>query len=81
MENREEFTKLMEVMAEMYDKELSDNLMDIYWDFLSPYPDIECVDAFKKVMGMCRWWPKPVDFLVILKNDDPPYYQEYEKIE
>ena len=80
MENKEEFIELIEAMAEIYDKDLSERLIDVYWDFLQPYSDIACLDAFKKVISMCRWWPKPVDFLDILKpKEDPPYYQEFEK--
>ena len=56
----------MILIGELFDKNLSEELLDIYWQILEPFNDEQCEQAFKKVMASAKWYPKPADILEYL---------------
>jgi hypothetical protein len=68
MNDREKFLKNMALICDMNDRKISEPLTDLYWKILEPFTDEECENAFKKIIQTCRFFPKPVDFMEILKG-------------
>lgn len=53
----------MILIGELFDKNLSEELLDIYWQILEAFNDEQCEQAFKKVMASAKFFPKPADIL------------------
>jgi hypothetical protein len=70
MTDDRKFKEYMTVLGELFDKPMSEMLMSLYWKSLEPFTDEECKRAFESVMGTARFFPKPADFLEILRGKD-----------
>ena len=70
MNDREKFLKNMALICDINDRKISEPLTDLYWKILEPFTDEECENAFKKIIQTCRFFPKPVDFIEILKGKE-----------
>jgi hypothetical protein len=68
MNDREKFLKNMALICDINDRKISEPLTDLYWKILEPFTDEECESAFKEIIQTCRFFPKPVDFMEILKG-------------
>ena len=66
MKNKELFATFMRDQAEIHIREVSERLLDIYWQKCEPYTDEECKVAFCVVEDTCQFFPKPVDLLTAL---------------
>lgn len=63
MTNKKKFLKLMMVLSELHGREISDTLMDVYWEVLKAYQDEVAIRALNQVIASCRFFPKPADIL------------------
>ncbi len=70
MKNEIKFKEYMSGLGELFDKKLSDTLKDIYWKALLPYPDKECEIAFDQLIRTCKFFPKPSEFIEIMKGPE-----------
>jgi len=68
MKNEIKFMELMTGLGELFDKTISDPLKNIYWKILEPFPDEDCEKAFNQIIATCKFFPKPVEFLEILRG-------------
>lgn len=68
MKNEIKFKEYMTMLCEVHDKILSDLMKDLYWKVLNSYSDEQCEDAFKKLIYESRFFPKPADFLEVLRG-------------
>lgn len=68
MNNRIEFKNYMTLMGEIFNKEITDILKNIYWEILKPYSDDQCISAFKKIIKNSTFFPRPNDFTKILEK-------------
>jgi uncharacterized protein DUF6475 len=66
MKDKIKFKEFMVGLGELYDKEISRVLLDIYWKALEPFNDDECAEAFNSIIASCKFFPKPADFLEML---------------
>jgi len=63
MKSKVEFSKFMSIIAEMFEKTLSEALTGVYWKALEPFTDDQCKKAFSEVILSSRFFPKPVDII------------------
>ena len=68
MNDARKFKEYMTVLCELFDKPVSGMLTSVYWKALQPFTDDECKRAFEAVMAQSRFFPKPVDFIEILRG-------------
>jgi len=68
MKNEIKFKEYMTLVCELFDKTLSDMMKDLYWKVLDPFSDEQCEKAFKEIIYSSRFFPKPVDFVEILRG-------------
>ena len=61
-----EFSNYMTLLGEIFGKEISDSLKTIYWEILKPYSDKQCIEAFKKAISLCKFYPKPAELIEFL---------------
>jgi hypothetical protein len=66
MKDDTKFREYMLMLGEIFDREISNVTIDIYWITLEPYPDDQCIKAFVQLIQTARFLPKPSDFLEIL---------------
>lgn len=71
MKDKEKFKGFMLLIGERENREISDALLDGYWETLKPFSDEQCDKAFKKVWNNTRFFPKPEDFLEHLQGGIP----------
>ena len=72
-EDRSNFVKLLAHVSELYHKQLTTNLLNIYWESLKSY-------SFQQIRQACshhicnvkkgQFMPKPADFIDYLERDD-----------
>lgn len=67
---RESFTKIMLGLGEVFDKQVSEVLLSIYWEALKPYPWKKVKDALNKAVVTCRFFPKPADIVDFINGAD-----------
>jgi hypothetical protein len=60
----------MTTVSEVFDKTLSETLMDVYWKALEPFTDEQCEKAFSEVIVSSRFFPKPVDIIEKMQKED-----------
>jgi len=72
MKDDRKYKEYMTVLGELFDKPISELLMSVYWKTLQPFDDDSCKKAFETVIATAKFFPKPADFLEILrgKNED-----------
>jgi hypothetical protein len=63
------FKNYMTTLGELFNKDLSDTLKDMYWEALKPYSDEDCEEAFKKSVSLCKFFPKPADLIEFMGNE------------
>lgn len=68
MEHRENFTKFIMAICEMFDREMSQFLVRIYWEALKPFTDSECEIAFNEILVSSRFFPKPIDIIEAIRG-------------
>jgi Domain of unknown function (DUF6475) len=68
MKNEIKFKEFMSLLSETFDKPLSSALSDLYWKILEPFTDEQCEAAFKEIIYSSKFFPKPVDFVEILRG-------------
>lgn len=67
MKNEKAFKESMVTLSELFDKPLSKLLFEIYWKALDPFTDEECKRAFNELALSSKFFPKPADFIEILR--------------
>ena len=67
MKNKTEFAKYMLMMSELFNKELSKPIKEIYWKALEPYSDADCIAVFNKAILSCTFFPKPAELIELIK--------------
>jgi len=70
MNDKIKFKELITALCELHDKKLSQTLADIYWESLKQFTDEQCIKVFKELILTSRFFPKPVDFIEILKGKE-----------
>ena len=76
MEDRGRFIEILGTAAEVYGAQLSEILLDVYWNILKPYSDEDVSIAFSTAMKTLKFMPKPAEILSIL--DGPSESKSYE---
>jgi hypothetical protein len=66
MKDATKFKEFMMGLAELFDKQLSTILIDMYWKALESYTDEQCDEAFNKAFVMCKFFPKPVELIELI---------------
>jgi hypothetical protein len=68
MQSRQKFSEFMTLISEMFDRDLSAALTDLYWQALKPFPDEKCVEAFNQILLSVKFFPKPGEILEVLQG-------------
>jgi len=68
MQNRQKFQMLMNVMCEVYHRDISDALLDIYWRVLAPYSDKQVEEACNTAVRTCKFFPKPAELIELMQG-------------
>lgn len=68
MDDNPKFKELMAGLGELFDKDITETLANIYWTALKPFSDAECKAAFNQVIATHKYskFPLPAVFLEIL---------------
>lgn len=66
MKNEVKFKEYLATLCELHDRTMSKLLTDLYWRVLEPFTDEECEHAFKELIYLSKFFPKPADFIEIL---------------
>jgi len=72
MKDESKFKEYLTALCEIHDKKISPLLASLYWKVLEPFTDEQCEKAFKTLIYETRYFPKPVEFVEIIrgKNQD-----------
>ena len=62
------FMNLLGSVGEVFNKELSPLVINLYENILSEYPIADVEKAYSKAITTCRFFPKPVEILEYLKK-------------
>jgi len=68
MRDESKFKEYLTALCEIHDKQISPLLASLYWKVLEPFTDEECEKAFKALIYKSRFFPKPVEFVEIIKG-------------
>lgn len=68
MKDRKLFLLNMATLGEVFDKQISDTLLEIYWRILEPFDDSQCISAFKRAVIELKFFPKPAELIEILQS-------------
>ena len=63
MKNAILFQEYMVMFGEIFEKEITKLIKDIYWKVLNPYTDEQCKKAFDYILLNSKFFPKPVDII------------------
>jgi len=69
MKDETKFKEYMTTIGELFDKPMTALLTTLYWKILEPFSDDDCERAFKEVIYSAKFFPKPADFIDILKGN------------
>ena len=69
MKNKKIFQKYMTGLGEIFYKEITDVLKNIYWKTLKPFTDEQCKTAFDCIMVKSKWFPKPAELIEAINQD------------
>jgi hypothetical protein len=69
MENTYEFKKQMLLAGEVFSKELSSSMVEIYWEILKKYKDAEVLHAFEVIFKKNIFFPKPAELINIIEKN------------
>jgi hypothetical protein len=62
-DDHEQFSILMAILSETYNRDISTMLMEIYFRVLSPYTIHEIDSAVYKAISECVFFPKPAELV------------------
>ena len=68
MKDRKLFLVNMATIGEVFDKQLSDSLLEVYWRILEPFDDSECLTIFKRIVIELKFFPKPAEMVSMLRG-------------
>jgi hypothetical protein len=71
MKNRNEFKKQMAGVAEVFDKDLTGLLIDVYWKALINFNDEDCIYAFGQAILKGRFFPRPAELIKYINGRHP----------
>ena len=71
MNNKTMFQEYMTGLGEIFGKEITDILKDIYWKALEPFTDEQCKDAFNEAFVKFKWFPKPAELIEDMIKQQP----------
>lgn len=66
MKNKKLFKEFMVGMGEMFEKEISNILSNLYWKAIEPFTDEQCRGAFNKAITQCKFFPKIADLVELM---------------
>lgn len=68
MKDYKRFCGMMNTLGEVFDKQMSKLLLEVYWKALAPFSDQEAEAAFSKAMVTCTFFPKPVELIEFISG-------------
>lgn len=71
MKNETKFKELMSALGELFDKEISPVLSNIYWKSLENISDDDAINGFNKSFTFCKFFPKPAELIDLMKPKIP----------
>jgi len=74
--DKENFAKMLLGLGELFDKEISEALVSIYWEALKPYSWQAVKNAFNKAALACKFFPKPVEILEFIQGSKTEQAEE-----
>jgi len=80
MKNRKVFKEFMVGLGLTFDKEVSEPLMEIYWNALKQFTDEQCRAAFNKSVVQCKFFPKPIE-LIELTGSGPGKIEDIAQVQ
>ena len=69
MKDHKLFLVNMATLSEVFDKQLSDALLEVYWRILEPFDDSDCLSMFKRIVVELKFFPKPAEMVNMLRGD------------
>lgn len=63
MKNQQKFREFMTGLGEIFDKEITVILQNVYWKALKKFDDRQCEKAFNAVIMDCKFFPKPSEII------------------
>lgn len=76
MKNRKLFAEYVALMGEVFEKEITEAIRNLYWRILEPYSDEQAERAFKTVIATRKFFPKPAELLEVLEGTPEDRAQE-----
>lgn len=69
MKDKNAFLMNMATISEVFDKQISDSLLEVYWRILEPFDDSECMAMFKRIVIELKFFPKPAEMINLIRGD------------
>lgn len=66
----ERFLKYMHRIAELFDRELSESVISLYWEALKDNSDQDIMKAFNLAVKSCKFFPKPAELIEFIEGDN-----------
>jgi len=66
--DKKHFGKLLVTTAEIFEKVLSKNVLDLYFQALKKYSIEQIEDAISKAIISCKFFPKPVELIELMSG-------------
>jgi len=70
IDDRKEFAKMMTVAATLYERDLDEMLIEVYFRALKEFSIDEVRNAFNRHIRASKWFPKPVELIQRINGDD-----------
>ncbi len=72
MKNIQKFSNSMTLLGELFDRKISQAMIDAYWTVLKPFDDQAYENAFNRLIATSKFFPRPADFieLLVVNNAD-----------
>jgi len=75
--NRKAFLDQLRLLSELFEKEVSVDLADLYWRVFEDWDDETFNRACLEAARRCRWFPKPAELRELIeggRGDEGPRY-------
>ena len=68
MRDKKQFAQRITALSALFDREISEAVIEMYWVALDPYGDEETERAFQEAARRCKFFPKPAELIELIEG-------------
>ena len=68
MRDKKQFAQRITALSALFDREISEAVIEMYWVALMPYDDEETERAFQEAARRCKFFPKPAELIEFIEG-------------